>query len=76
MKQQLMRGAAVLALAGAAFAGAAGTAIAEPNDEPEVVDEPNTDDLNDKYTFAPLGIPVLGLIDSLNGVPGKILPGA
>lgn len=41
---------------------------------PAVVDEPDTGDLNNIYTFAPLGVPVLGLVRSLNAVPGKILP--
>lgn len=39
-----------------------------------MVDEPDTTNLNNIYTFAPLGVPVLGFVRSLNAVPGKILP--
>ncbi|MFD2395746.1 hypothetical protein ACFSVJ_00740 [Prauserella oleivorans] len=39
-----------------------------------IVDEPDTSDLHNVYTVAPLGVPVFGLIRSVAGVPGKILP--
>ena len=38
------------------------------------MDEPDTSNLNNIYTFAPAGVAVLGLIRSLNAAPGKILP--
>lgn len=64
---------AVAVLAGAALFGAATPALA---DTPGVVvvDEPDTSGLDNIWTFAPLGVPVLGLIQSVNGVPGKLLP--
>lgn len=37
-------------------------------------DEPDAGGLNNIWTFVPLRVPVLGLIQSINGVPGKILP--
>jgi hypothetical protein len=70
MKKNLV---AATLLAGAALLGVATPALA---DTPGVVvvDEPDTSGLNNIWTFAPLGVPVLGLIQSINGVPGKILP--
>lgn len=64
---------AVAILTGAALFGAAAPALA---DTPGVVvvDEPDASGLNNIWTFAPLGVPVLGLIQSVNGVPGKLLP--
>ncbi len=76
MKKTLVRGIAATTLAGLALVGAASPALAagaEPNDV-VIVDEPDTSRLNDVYTFAPLGIPVLGLIRSINAAPGKLLP--
>ncbi|WP_043827661.1 hypothetical protein [Amycolatopsis sp. La24] len=77
MKKTVVRAAAATALAGAAVLGAAAPALAAAQDQPGVVvvDEPDTSNLNNIWTFAPLGVPVLGLIQSLNGVPGRILPG-
>ncbi len=73
MKKNLARAAGAAVLAGAALFAAAAPALA---DTPGVVvvDEPDTSGLNNIWTFAPLGVPVLGLIQSINGVPGKILP--
>ncbi|HVW41462.1 MAG TPA: hypothetical protein VHC18_08945 [Amycolatopsis sp.] len=83
MKKTLARGLAVTALAALATAGAAAPALAAqapaasdasgPSDV-AVVDEPDTSQLNNIYTVAPLGVPVLGLVRSINAVPGKILP--
>jgi hypothetical protein len=73
MKRNLLRGTVAALIAGAALTAAASPALA---DEPEVVDEPDTSDYEDKYTFAPLGVPVIGLIQSVSAVPGKIVPGA
>jgi hypothetical protein len=76
MKKSLVRGFVVLALGGIALTGAAVPAVAAesaPGDV-AVVDEPDTSELNNIYTFAPLGVPVLGFVRSLNAVPGKILP--
>ncbi|MFJ9783911.1 hypothetical protein ACIRSS_30315 [Amycolatopsis sp. NPDC101161] len=65
---------AVAVLAGAALFGAATPALAADGPGVVVVDEPDTSGLNNIWTFAPLGVPVLGLIQSVNGVPGKLLP--
>jgi hypothetical protein len=77
MKRTIVRGAVGAALAGAALVGAAAPALAEPAPAPggvAVVGEPDTSNLNNKYTFAPLGVPVLGLIESINAAPGRLLP--
>ncbi|HVV08873.1 hypothetical protein [Amycolatopsis sp.] len=75
MKKTLVRGLAATVLAGLALAGAAAPALAaEDNGGVAVVDEPDTSQLNNIYTFAPLGVPVLGLVRSINAAPGKILP--
>ncbi|GAB2996030.1 hypothetical protein LWP59_24570 [Amycolatopsis acidiphila] len=75
MRKTLARGLAVTALASLALAGAAVPALAAEGDGGvAVVDEPDTGGLNNIYTFAPLGVPVLGLVRSVNAVPGKILP--
>ncbi|WP_338599060.1 hypothetical protein [Saccharopolyspora sp. SCSIO 74807] len=81
MNAELRRGLAVSALVGTALLGGAGAAVAAPQSAPEqdgvvVVDEPDTGDLHNKWTFAPLGVPVFGLVDSVLDVPGKLLPGA
>ncbi|HEY3465752.1 MAG TPA: hypothetical protein VGL47_11525 [Amycolatopsis sp.] len=73
MKKNLARAAGAAVLAGAALLGAAAPALAATPDV-VVVDEPDTSGLNNIWTFAPLGVPVLGLIQSVNGVPGKLLP--
>ena len=76
MKKNLVRATAAAALAGAAVLGAAAPALASTQDSPGVVvvDEPDTGGLSNIWTFAPLGVPVLGVIQSVNGVPGKLLP--
>ncbi|MEU3621735.1 hypothetical protein BS329_21135 [Amycolatopsis coloradensis] len=76
MKKTLVRAVTGAALAGLVVLGSAAPALAAqaaPRDV-VVVDEPDTGDLNNIWTFAPLGVPVLGLIQSLNGVPGRLLP--
>ncbi|HEV7977065.1 hypothetical protein [Amycolatopsis sp.] len=68
---------AAVVLAGLAVVGFASPALAAEtpqNNGVVVVDEPDTTDLENIWTFAPLGVPVLGLIQSVNGVPGKLLP--
>lgn len=75
VKRTVVRGVAAATLAGAVLVGAAAPALAQ--DDPGgvvIVDEPDTSELNNVYTFAPLGVPVFGLIGSINGIPGKILP--
>ncbi|GAA3355884.1 MULTISPECIES: hypothetical protein [Saccharopolyspora] len=79
MNTAVRRGLAATALAGTALLGSATAAIAAPQAAPDpggvvIVDEPDTGDLNNIWTFAPLGVPVLGLLDSLADVPGKLLP--
>lgn len=74
----------VRALAAVALAGVGLTAAAVPAAAAEtpssaggvtIVDQPDTGNLNNIYTVAPLGVPVLGLLRSINAVPGKILNG-
>ncbi|MFC9258049.1 hypothetical protein ACFWMR_10705 [Amycolatopsis thailandensis] len=76
MKKTFVRAVTGAALAGLVVLGSAAPALAaqEAPSDVVVVDEPDTSDLNNIWTFAPLGVPVLGLIQSLNGVPGKLLP--
>ena len=79
MNSTLRRGLAATALAGTALLGSATAATAAPQPAPEpggvvIVDQPDTGDLNNIWTFAPLGVPVLGLLDSVAAVPGKLLP--
>ncbi|MBE9375362.1 hypothetical protein IQ251_12990 [Saccharopolyspora sp. HNM0983] len=68
-------GAAVLVGGGSALA-ATQDAMTREDDGVAVVDEPDTDDLHDQWTFSPLGVPVFGLIDSVAEVPGQLLPGS
>jgi hypothetical protein len=78
MKKSLARTTATVVLAGLAIVGVAAPAVAAEssvqNNGVIVVDEPNTADLNNIWTFAPLGVAVIGLIQSVNGAPGKLLP--
>jgi hypothetical protein len=80
MKKTLVRTVTGAALAGLVALGSAAPALAatplaqDSSSDVVVVDEPDTSDLNNIWTFAPLGVPVLGLIQSLNGVPGRLLP--
>ena len=61
---------AVAVLSGAVLAGFASPAFAGP----VVVDKPDTGDLNNKWTFAPLGVPVIGLVESVVKAPNFIIP--
>ncbi|MEV0055335.1 hypothetical protein AB0H34_33165 [Saccharopolyspora shandongensis] len=74
MKRTAGRAVAASLLAGVALFGAGPAALAEApqGDGVAVVDEPDTGDLNNKWTFAPLGVPVFGLIDSISGVPKRL----
>lgn len=80
MKKTLTRAVTGAALAGLVALGSAAPALAatplakNSSSDVVVVDEPDTSDLDNIWTFAPLGVPVLGLIQSLNGVPGRLLP--
>jgi len=75
MNKTVIRGLVASALAGAAVLGAAAPALAAPSpSDVVIVDEPDTTNLHNAYTFAPLGVPVFGLIGSLNAAPGKLLP--
>ena len=74
MKKTVVRGIAGAMLAGAAVLATSAPALADDQGGVAIVDNPDNGSYNDIYTFAPLGVPVLGLIRSLNGVPGKILP--
>ncbi|MEV6237943.1 hypothetical protein [Lentzea sp. NPDC051838] len=57
-------------LTGAVLAGFASPAFADP----AVVDKPDTSGLSDKWTTAPLGVPVFGLIESVVKAPNYIIP--
>jgi hypothetical protein len=61
-------------LVGAALLGTGPAALAEapPRGDVAFVDEPDTSDLNNKWTFSPAGVPVFGLIDSITGVPKRL----
>jgi hypothetical protein len=79
MKKSLARTAAAAVLAGLAIVGVATPALAfgsstQDNGAVAVVDQPDTSNLNNLWTFAPLGVPLLGLLQSLNAVPGRLLP--
>lgn len=76
MKKTLLRVTAATALAGAAVLAVSAPAFAATSDDSGVVvvDEPDTSGLNNLWTFDPLGVPVFGTLQSLGGVPGKILP--
>ncbi|MDA3643643.1 hypothetical protein LZ318_12630 [Saccharopolyspora indica] len=73
-KQNTCRALTAAVLTGVALLSSAPAALAEAprQDGVAVVDEPDTSELNNKWTFAPLGVPVFGLIDSLSGVPKKL----
>lgn len=58
------------ALAGLALTGFAAPAFADP----VVVDEPDTGGLENPWTFAPGGVPVNGLVQSIVNAPNRILP--
>ncbi|MGW1677900.1 DUF6239 family natural product biosynthesis protein [Saccharopolyspora sp. NPDC002376] len=51
---------------------AAAFAEAPRQDGVAIVDEPDTSELNNKWTFAPLGVPIFELIDSVSGVPKRL----
>jgi hypothetical protein len=68
----LLVGAALCTAAPAALAAPEAPAAVTAQDGPAVVDEPDTGDLNNKWTFAPVGVPVFGLIDSVLGVPARL----
>lgn len=79
MKKSIVRAVAVTLFAGIAITGAAVPALAAETSTPApggvvVVGEPDTTNLNNLWTFAPLGVPILGLLQSLSGVPAKLLP--
>jgi hypothetical protein len=74
-----MRKALARTIAATAFAAAAGLALplpalADASGQPNVVDEPDTSGLNNTWTFAPAGVPVFGLIQSVSEAPQKLLP--
>lgn len=70
MKTTLARGLVAAALAGLVLTGAAAPALADP----VIVDEPDTSELENTWTFAPLGVPVFGLIQSVVRAPNGIIP--
>jgi hypothetical protein len=70
MKKSVTRVLVSAALAGLVLTGTAAPALADP----VIVDEPDTSQLNNVWTFAPLGVPVLGLIQSVVRAPTGIIP--
>lgn len=65
-------------LAATASLALSAPAMADTQDQPgdpQISGQPDTSGLHNKWTFAPLGVPLFGLIDSVEAVPGKILPG-
>ena len=70
MRKTLASGLIAAVLSGTALVGLATAASADP----VIVDQPDTSELNDLYTFAPLGIPVFGLIQSIVRAPNGIIP--
>ncbi|MDA3624368.1 hypothetical protein [Saccharopolyspora oryzae] len=73
-KRNTYRALTAAVLTGAALfsAGPAAFAEAPRQDGVAIVDEPDTSELNNKWTFAPLGVPIFGLIDSVSGVPKRL----
>ncbi|SDH76916.1 hypothetical protein SAMN05192558_10344 [Actinokineospora alba] len=71
MKNTITRTLLAATLAGLAVTAAAAPALADP----VIVDEPDTSNLNNVWTFTPvLGVPVLGLVQSIVRAPNNILP--
>lgn len=71
MKSTLTRTLVAATLAGLALTATAAPALADP----VIVDEPDTSTLNNIWTFTPvLGVPVLGLVQSIVRAPNDILP--
>ncbi|WP_257901177.1 hypothetical protein [Saccharothrix obliqua] len=67
----MRKAALAAALAGLLLTGAAAPAWADP----AVVDEPDTSDLHNVWTFTPvLGVPLLGLVQSVVKAPNGIIP--
>jgi hypothetical protein len=56
-------------LIAATLVGLASPALA---DGVTVVDQPDTSNLNNIWTFAPLGVPVLGAVQSVSQVFGRL----
>ncbi|GAA4619219.1 hypothetical protein [Saccharopolyspora hordei] len=73
-KRNTYRAVAAAALAGVAVLGAGPAALADAprQDGVAIVGEPDTSDLHNKYTFAPLGVPVFGLLESVANVPKRL----
>jgi len=68
--------AAILAAtASLALSAPAHASTQEQPGDPQISGQPDTSQLHDEWTFAPLGVPLFGLIDSARAVPGKIIPG-
>ncbi|TWP43640.1 hypothetical protein FKR81_42190 [Lentzea tibetensis] len=70
MKQSIARAAVAAALSGMVLTGFAAPAFADP----VVVDEPDTGDLENPWTFAPGGVPVNGVIKSVENALKGFLP--
>lgn len=73
--KRIAASAALAAAATLALSAPAMAATQEQPGDPLVSGQPDTSGLQNKWTFAPLGVPVFGLVDSVIAVPGKILPG-
>lgn len=79
MKKSAMRLIAISVLAAAVTAtvsipASAATENTASTSDVTVVGDPGNSNPGDPWSFAPLGIPVFGLIQSIVNAPGKILP--
>ena len=81
MKKSALRVIAISVLAAAVTAtvaipasAATATEHTASTSDVTVVGDPGNSNPGDPWSFDPLGIPVFGLIQSVLGAPGKILP--
>lgn len=76
-RSTVLRGVATTALIIAAGLAAPVQALADDasGSDVVVVDEPDTSGLDNTWTTAPLGIPIFGTVQSLEQVPGRLIPG-
>lgn len=81
MRRTVLRGVATTALIVATGLAAPAQALAGDASGSDVVvvvvvvDEPDTSGLDSTWTTALLGIPIFGAIQSVEQVPGRLIPG-
>jgi hypothetical protein len=81
MRKSVSRGIAAAALTAAAglllpLPALAATTSGNNPPQPNIVDDPNTSNLHNEFTFAPLGVPVFGLVEAALAAPNGIVPTA